>query len=186
MSAGKLSTDCDRVICSPFKTQTLLYSQAVESYGPDMARALDVCQEDYTVRICAKSNTVEKHDHHRSLLLMCVHCHITTTFAWVQTCFLFVLMPPNVVSWLLFVLMCCRHMSPYLWLGVPSSMSYWTWAVAVLIIGLGLAYLVNEMLSWECCCLHYSQSLWTVAFFWDSISPVRYQMGSCNSSSPSI
>ena len=63
MSAGKLSTDCDRVICSPFKTQTLLYSQAVESYGPDMARALDVCQEDYTVRICAKSNTVEKHDH---------------------------------------------------------------------------------------------------------------------------
>ena len=55
--------------------------------------------------------------------------HITTTVAWVQTYFLFVLMPPNVVSWLLFVLMCCRHMSPYLWLGVPSSMSYWTWAL---------------------------------------------------------
>ena len=63
MSAGKLSTDCDRVICSPLKIQTLPSSQAVELYGPDMARALDVCQEAYTVRICAKSNIVEKHDH---------------------------------------------------------------------------------------------------------------------------
>ena len=72
MSAGKISTD-DGVICSPLKIQTLPYSQAVELYGPDMARALDACQEAYTVRICAKSNIVEKHDHQRSLLLMCGH-----------------------------------------------------------------------------------------------------------------
>ena len=40
--------------------QTLPYGQAVDVYGPAMARALDVCQEAYTVRICAKSDVVEK------------------------------------------------------------------------------------------------------------------------------
>ena len=91
MSAGKLSTDCDRVICSPLKIQTLPSSQAVELYGPDMARALDVCQEAYTVRICAKSNIVEKHDHQGvtfahscapliSLQLLLEYKHISCSF----------------------------------------------------------------------------------------------------------
>ena len=88
MSAGKLSTDCDRVICSPLKIQRLPYTQAVELYGPDMARALDVCQEAYTVRISAKSNIVEKHDHQGahlwapliSLQLLLEYKHISCSF----------------------------------------------------------------------------------------------------------
>ena len=91
MSAGKLSTDCDRVICSPLKIQTLPSSQAVELYGPDMARALDVCREAYTVRISAKSNIVEKHDHQGvtfahlcapliSLQLLLEYKHISCSF----------------------------------------------------------------------------------------------------------
>ena len=113
MSTVKLSTDCDRVICAPLKIQTLPYSQAVELHGPDMVRSLDVCQEAYTVRIRAKSDIVAWW---RGPFCSYVGTsHITTAFAWVQSCFLFVLTPPGVVSWLLFVCWCAADM--YLWLG---------------------------------------------------------------------
>ena len=130
MSAGKLSTDCDRVICSPLKIQTLPSSQAVELYGPDMARALDVFQEAYTVRICAKSNTVENHDHQRSLLLMCGHCSYHYNFC-LSTNMLFVRFDAS-------------------WCGIMTSV-----CVAVLhtyvAIPLAGGTFEHELLSMDCC-----------------------------------
>ena len=152
-----------------------------------MARALGVFQEAYTVRICAKSNTVEKHSASEvpsahvwallislQLLLQYKHafCSFWCLLMWYHD----------------FCLCCCaadicRHTFGWgylrAWVTELGPLRSW-------LSVLGLAYLVYEMLTRECGCLHYSQSLWTGAFFWDSISPVRYQMGSCNSSSPSI
>ena len=122
MSAVKLSTDCARVICSPLMIQTLPYVQAVDVYGPAMARALDVCQEAYTVRICAKSDVVEKHDddHQRSLMLTCGHLSYHYSFC-LSTNMLFVRVD---ASWSgIMTSVCGDVLQTCLFGWVPSSMN---------------------------------------------------------------